>query len=109
MPSLITEPLDIVSSFADDPDLREIVELFVDELPAKLAAMVAQFQSKNWNELRTLAHQMKGSAGSYGFDALTHYAARLEGAVKANRSTDEVDDIQEALNDLLDISRRVRK
>jgi histidine phosphotransfer protein HptB len=74
-----TEPL--YSTLAEDPDLSEIVDMFVDEMPDRIANLLAQLESGNWEELRRAAHQLKGAAGSYGFDAISPSAANLEDAL----------------------------
>ena len=55
------------SEYAEDPDLREIVMVFVDELPRRVEAVRKAFQERDLDALRTLTHQMRGSAGGYGF------------------------------------------
>ncbi len=75
-----TEPL--YSTLADDPDLCDIVVMFVDEMPDRVDNLLAQLESGNWEELRRAAHQLKGAAGSYGFDAISPSAARLEDGLR---------------------------
>ena len=93
------------SSLAADPDLGELVDLFVDELPNRLDALKTQAESADWEQLRRTAHQLKGAAGSYGFDAITSPAARLEHAA---REGCQEEDILLALEELISLCRRVR-
>ncbi len=81
MNSTQTGQAPIYSSLIDDPDLGDLIELFVDEMPERLATFDAVFQSGNRAELRRLAHQLKGSAGSYGFESATRLAGELEAAI----------------------------
>ena len=69
------------SPLGSDPDLAEIVALFVEEMPGRVSHLRGQFACANWDELARLAHQLKGAAGSYGFDQITPFAARLEKAI----------------------------
>lgn len=46
--------------------------------------------SAPWRELRRLAHNWRGSGGSYGFPAWTAAAAPLEGAIDARAPIDEI-------------------
>ena len=71
-----TDP--IYSSLATDPDLEEIVQMFVEEMPDRTAAVVERFEASDWDGLRRLAHQLKGSAGSYGYTPISRCAAELE-------------------------------
>jgi HPt (histidine-containing phosphotransfer) domain-containing protein len=93
------------SVLAADPVLSEIVTLFIDELPLRLRHMKAHLGCANWDELARLAHQLKGAAGSYGFDQLTPFAARLEKAVRGGEHQAAV---AVALDDLAAVCQCVR-
>lgn len=95
----------ILSTLADDPDLGSIVELYVEEMPGRVATLLAHFDAGNRAGLTTTAHQIKGAAGSHGFHQITPIAARLEAALHDDRPDAE---ISEALEALLDVCRRVR-
>ena len=95
----------IHSSMATDPDYGELVEMYVDEMPDRIAALEQAFDSGDMECLRRAAHQMKGAAGSYGFDQLTPWAAAVEYTVRGGEPEDH---IQKTLRDLIDICRRVR-
>src|SRR5688500_2289889 len=94
-----------VSTLADDPDLGEIVELFVTELPGRIAQLADCLAGGDWETLKRYAHQMKGAAGSYGFHQLTPAAARLETA--ASLAEDE-QATRAALEELTSLCQRVR-
>lgn len=68
----------IYSTLARDPDLVEIVDMFVAELPERIAAILQHLERQDWEALRRAAHQLKGAGGSYGFQPITTSAARLE-------------------------------
>ena len=70
------------SEFADDPDMAGIVALFVRELPQRLAAMHASLSVGDLEQVRVLAHQLKGAAGGYGYPKLGEAAALVDNAVK---------------------------
>jgi HPt (histidine-containing phosphotransfer) domain-containing protein len=95
----------IYSSLGADPDLGELVEMFVQEMPDRVGTLETQAQSRDWAQLTRTAHQLKGAAGSYGFHALTPFAARLEHAARAGLQEDQ---ILASLDELLDLCRRVR-
>ena len=44
--------------------LGELVELYAIEMPDRIAALVARRVARDYAGLATLAHQMKGAAGS---------------------------------------------
>lgn len=95
----------LFSSLASDPDLGEIVEMFVDEMPGRVENLSRCVAEADWDQLGRYAHQMKGACGSYGFDQLTAPAARLENAC---RLTQDEAEIREALVELATLCQRVR-
>jgi HPt (histidine-containing phosphotransfer) domain-containing protein len=93
------------SRLADQADLVELIDLFVAELPERLADMQAAFERGDRELLRTLAHQLKGAGGSHGFDSLTPAAQQLEQAVRSGQSAEQ---IGSALHSLNEIAQAVR-
>jgi HPt (histidine-containing phosphotransfer) domain-containing protein len=102
---MISVPEEIYSTLLDDEDLLELVELFVEELPSRIAQIVEAKEAGNVTEIGRFAHQLKGAAGSYGFDVVTPFAARLE---RAARSAEPEEVIESALQELLEICGRLR-
>ncbi len=95
----------VYSDLADDPDLAELVELFVQEMPSRVANLQARFDAGQMLELERAAHQIKGAAGSYGFHALTPAAVRLEHFVKTRCPEEQ---IRQALAELSRLCQSVR-
>ena len=48
----------IYSPLADDPDLSELVGLFVEELPHRVDALSGQFEAGDWYGLEQTAHKL---------------------------------------------------
>lgn len=86
--SATTEP--IYSTLGTDQELREIVELFVEEMPDRASALLDRAEARDWEGLRRVAHQLKGAAGSYGFEPITAAAASVEDVVRDSHSEDEI-------------------
>jgi len=72
------------SELADDPDFAEIIAEFVAGLDDKVRAMRGALAHGMMDDLRKLAHQLKGAGGSYGYGGLTHAARLVEEAAKTN-------------------------
>jgi HPt (histidine-containing phosphotransfer) domain-containing protein len=70
------------SEFADDPDMSGIVGQFVSELPDRVQSMNAALAAGQFEQLRVLAHQLKGAAGGYGFPRLGEAAALIDQGIK---------------------------
>jgi len=95
----------IYSRLCNDPDLTDILEMFIAEMPGRVDNLLRHMEEKNWEALRRTAHQIKGAAGSYGFEALTPAAARVEHAVRDHEPEER---IQAAVMELVDLCRRIR-
>jgi len=90
-----TKPL--YSALAKDPDLREIVEMFVQEMPGRVSSLLERVDASDWEGLRRAAHQLKGAAGSYGFEPITCSAARLETAIRESQPKEQIHQLAEQL------------
>jgi CheY-like chemotaxis protein/HPt (histidine-containing phosphotransfer) domain-containing protein len=97
----------LVSAFGDDPDMAEIVDRFVASLPSRVAALRVEHAggAARRDDVKRLAHQLKGGAGGYGFPAITEAAAALERAVVDGAPDDAVGAALEALAALCDRAR----
>lgn len=95
----------IYSSLGADSDLAELVEMFVDEMPDRIASLAAAYDSDDREELGRTAHQLKGSIGSYGFGQLTPYAANLEHFVRDGGTEEQ---ITESYNSLVTLCNKLR-
>ncbi len=98
-PSVASE---LLSEFADDPDMSELVDTFTAGLPAQAKRLEDAFDANDREAVRRLAHQLKGSAGGYGFPSITTAAARLEQEARDGAT------LSQALADVCDQCRRAR-
>ena len=73
----------VLSQFADDPDLAEVIDEFVAGLEGHVEAMRRTLNHGDHDELTRRAHQLKGAGGSYGYPVITETAKMLEDAAKA--------------------------
>lgn len=73
----------IRSAYEDDPDMLEIVREFARELPDRVARLESLLAARDFADLQTLAHQLKGAGGGYGFPIITEVASALERALKS--------------------------
>jgi signal transduction histidine kinase/CheY-like chemotaxis protein/HPt (histidine-containing phosphotransfer) domain-containing protein len=68
------------------PQFRRIVDDFVSKLAGKMDEMHAACAGGDWAELARLAHWLKGSGGTVGFDCLTRPARELEEHAKSSNA-----------------------
>jgi HPt (histidine-containing phosphotransfer) domain-containing protein len=87
----------LLSELAGDPGMAEIVETFVFGLSARAEAIERACSAQDVDSLRTLVHQLKGAAGSYGFPAITEAARTLEQATKSESSPETLRALSKAL------------
>ena len=86
-------------------DLADLVEEFVDALPARVATIQAAIDDADLAALASIAHQLKGSAGGYGFPSITAAAGVVElGA----RGAAEMKAIEEQARSLIELCGRAR-
>ena len=77
------------STLANDPEMGQLVDLFVQELPSRLVAIQQATDDGNLPEAGRLAHQLKGAGGSYGFPHLMEAAALVERVARGQSSKPE--------------------
>jgi HPt (histidine-containing phosphotransfer) domain-containing protein len=82
------------SVYADRPAIARILGEFVGRLPGTVQAMEKAVEGRHTEDLARLAHQMKGTAGSYGYPWLTIAAGALEKAVNAGQWTEAADEMR---------------
>ena len=99
-------PEPILSDFAGDPEMKELLAMFVSDLPAKLDAIERAWRAADVDSIRRIAHQLKGASGGYGFGTVGSAAARLEATL--NTQTSDLESAQQELLSLLEICRRVQ-
>ncbi|MFM7051076.1 MAG: Hpt domain-containing protein [Planctomycetota bacterium] len=100
------------SSYSGDPEMRELVDYFIGDLERRMHALRAALDACDAARLRTLAHQLSGSAGGYGFAPIGDAAKRLEDHVRSLRTDDGLSDetalsaVRERAEDLIATCRR---
>ena len=94
----------IVSEYAGDAEMSEIVDVFVRELPTRASSLTAAVEHDDVASVQRIAHQLKGAAGGYGFPSLTAAAADLEQAAIRN----EPAAIRARADDLVSLCSRAR-
>ena len=88
----------------EKPQFREIVERFIGRLDEQLTSMQAAWDCRDFDELAGLAHWLKGTGGSVGFDEFGDPSARLEIAAKDQLA----DDIEASILELRELFDRIQ-
>jgi len=95
----------LYSHMGSNPDLKEIVDLFIEEMPGRVTILLDRLNTGDWEGLRGAAHQLKGAAGSYGFATISPCAGRVENAVHDGLPEEQ---IRQAVMELVNLCNRAR-
>lgn len=94
----------LLSEYAGDEDMSELISFFVSELSDRVAGIEAAFDGGDERRLREIAHQLKGAAACYGYQCITDSAGELEQAMLAEEA--ELSALTEKVEDLIVLCRR---
>ena len=87
----------------NDPEFCQIIVEFVDRLHEQLGAMQDAWARQDLSEVASLAHWLKGSGGTAGFNALTDPARKLEQLAREKK----LGEISGAIEDLQHLAERI--
>ncbi len=90
----------LVSKLADDPDMIELVEMFLEELPERVNSLEKALAEQDLDTVAMLAHQLEGAAGGYGFPTITQAAKDCEATAKDHENMEALDQQVRQLADL---------
>ncbi|MBM4110428.1 MAG: Hpt domain-containing protein [Phycisphaerae bacterium] len=93
----------ITSEFANDPDMAILIAEFVASLPKHTHTILERIEQGANEQARTMAHQLKGAGGGYGFPLVTDAARVVELAIREKR----MDDARTAAKALITLCARV--
>jgi HPt (histidine-containing phosphotransfer) domain-containing protein len=80
------------------PLLKQMVGLFLQNTPLRIAAAVAGETAGDWLAVERAAHSMKSSAAYLGFPGLSEQAARVE-ELAGQRRGDEIRPLLQEISD----------
>jgi HPt (histidine-containing phosphotransfer) domain-containing protein len=96
---------------ADDPDMAELVQMFVADLPQRAAAVEQAWSGRRLDDLRRLAHQLRGSSASYGFEVIGDTAGQIEDQIKAMSAQppEDLASVRAGVEELLSLCHRAMR
>lgn len=98
----------LLSTCADDPEMRELIELFVSELAERREQIRSAWEAGDVERVRLLVHRLRGSSAGYGFAEIGLAAGVVEERIKALGAGSDRGDVAEALERLVALCGRVR-
>jgi HPt (histidine-containing phosphotransfer) domain-containing protein len=78
------------SAFSDDPEMRALLAFFLEDLDRRVGSLRRALDAADLAGLRSLAHQLSGTAGGYGFPAIGDAAREVEAGLPARRPSSRV-------------------
>jgi signal transduction histidine kinase/DNA-binding response OmpR family regulator len=104
-PAVVDQAL--ASVFADDPDVAAMLPEFLARLSTRWEELRVAADAGDRAQLETLAHQIKGSAASFGYPSMGEAAAALESTVRsASASPAQIAECARELTRIIDAARR---
>jgi len=97
--------LPLYSIYGDDPNLSELVRIFVGSLPQRVETLQSHAEEEDWESMARVAHQLNSLASTYGFAQLSALAAKLEFTCREQFPASE---ILRAFENFAELSERVR-
>jgi len=96
------------STLADDADMRDLIELFVNDLHLRVDAIHTALESGNLDEVRRISHQLRGASAGFGFAIIGATAAQVEETIKAvDGQADGMMQVRPLVDQLASLCRRV--
>ena len=95
-----------VSDYLNDQGMAKIINIFLDEIPKRIAALQVFFNEDNRDEFCKMIHQLKGAGGGYGFTIITRTALGIEKKLRIPKK-EWKEEIQKNFEDFIAILQRV--
>jgi len=89
-------PSQFDESSEDDQEFQAILGSFLSTLPKMVHSISQAMQEQDWEALKSIAHQLKGLGGSFGYKHLTDIAAEIHGCAL----NQDVDKLSQLVNEL---------
>lgn len=85
------------SEFEDDPIIGPVLNIFLESIPERMATLDRAVEAASREDITKIAHQLRGSAGAFGFSGITVAAGKLEDAVITGQNLQKIKDLAKAL------------
>ena len=96
----------LLSEFHSDPDMLDLVAIFIDSLGERLVQIESAVEHHDFDALERMTHQIAGAAGGYGYPTITVAARKVENLIRDNQSVDTILAAADGLSKLCDLACR---
>ena len=91
----------------DQAILQKFLPQFIDHLPGQVAQIEAMLRQRSIEQLAQAVHQIKGTAGMYGFPEVSALAARAEVAARGFKPPADPDVLAREVQPLIELIRQI--
>jgi HPt (histidine-containing phosphotransfer) domain-containing protein len=70
------------SLYADDEAIADILPVFLQNLPRYLGDLTSRIEARDWAGAARICHDLKGTAGGYGYPQISDATRRLEALLR---------------------------
>jgi signal transduction histidine kinase/DNA-binding NarL/FixJ family response regulator len=91
----------------EDEELQQFLPRFVSRLPQQVAELQDLLRKESIEQLGRAVHQIKGTAGMYGFGAISDVAARAEVIAKGKEGPCDLELLTREVEGMIEMIRRI--
>jgi HPt (histidine-containing phosphotransfer) domain-containing protein len=102
-----SDPVDAREAREDQAILQKFLPQFIDHLPAQVSQIESLLRERSLDDLARAVHQVKGTAGMYGFPEVSEIAARAEALARGADAQADLDVIAREVDRLVCLIRRI--
>jgi HPt (histidine-containing phosphotransfer) domain-containing protein len=99
----------LISELAKDPNLRPVVRMFLDDLPATLERLSNVIYRQDHAEIQRLAHELKGTSASFGYPEISHWADKIERCAQQAASSQTLVTMSEYLDKIKSLRQQAER
>lgn len=97
----MTKPLlPLYSTFVEEPAIAEILPIFLGNLSNYVRGLEAALSAGDVEVAVRTCHDLKGTAGGYGYPSISAVASNIETALRAGEENRTVRELLESLREL---------
>ena len=92
------------SLLTDEPELADLIQKYVRKLPSLTQQIEDSYTQQDWPRLKQLTHDLKSTAGNYGFMPLSEVAAKV---TAHNFGTPDIKHLKACLNEINTLTQQI--
>ena len=85
-----TRDVPLRSTYADDEAIAEILPVFINNMPRYLTDLDTKLGAGDWVGAARVCHDLKGTAGGYGYPDIGRAASQLEAEIKGDKDAAKI-------------------